>query len=349
MAVFPAYRPASPRLMRPPPAMSGMTLVACIVIFFLFCSFANHCFSSFLDSVSYDSSWRDREIVVASMSTDNTSWLNENLPEWKKKVYVVDDPKARLTVPKNKGREAMVYLTYIIDNYHNLPKFMVFIHSQRYQWHSDDPLYDSVPPIENLQLPFLSKVGYANLRCVWLIGCPAEIRPFTDIARQDVHAGVHFKSSFEELFPGSPVPKKVGVPCCAQFAATRDQVHKRPKEEYEHYRNWLLNTSLSDEMSGRIFEYSWHMIFGRNSVHCPSARECYCKQFGFCNLSCTGPGSCDGRYTMPPYSTLPKGWPDIGWDGKPRSPSDPLPAREPPKQLLLQGQRQQNQRQRMLE
>ncbi|OAX83515.1 hypothetical protein ACJ72_02130 [Emergomyces africanus] len=347
MAVFPAYRPPSPRLLRQPPAISGITLIACLAVFFLFCSFVNHCFFSFLSSPSYVSDLENRELVVASMSTADTSWLIENLPEWKLNIYVVDDPDARLTVPKNKGREAMVYLTYIIDNYERLPKYMVFIHSQRYQWHSDDPLYDSLPPLKNLQLPFLSKAGYVNLRCVWVLGCPAEIRPFTDIERADVHAGVHFKNSFEELFPGSPVPQEIGVPCCAQFAATREQVHKRPKKEYEHFREWLLNTSLPDSMSGRIFEYSWHMIFGRKSVYCPNARDCYCKQFGFCNLTCPDRGYCDGRYTMPPYSTLPKGWPDIGWDGKPRDPNVALPGRELPKQkpMLKQEQEQQQQQQ----
>ena len=36
-------------------------------------------------------------------------------------LYVTDNPSAPLTVPKNKGREAMVYLTHIINHYSNLP------------------------------------------------------------------------------------------------------------------------------------------------------------------------------------------------------------------------------------
>jgi hypothetical protein len=51
-------------------------------------------------------------MVVASMRTENTSWLFEYFPDWHKSVYVVDDEKAELTVEKNKGRESMVYLTY---------------------------------------------------------------------------------------------------------------------------------------------------------------------------------------------------------------------------------------------
>lgn len=51
------------------------------------------------------------EIVVASQKREDISWVHEFLPDWGRSVYVVDDPKAKLRVPKNKGREAMVYLT----------------------------------------------------------------------------------------------------------------------------------------------------------------------------------------------------------------------------------------------
>lgn len=52
-----------------------------------------------------------KDMVVASMQNDNTSWLFEHFPDWHKSVYVVDDESAPLTVEVNKGRESMVYLT----------------------------------------------------------------------------------------------------------------------------------------------------------------------------------------------------------------------------------------------
>lgn len=52
-----------------------------------------------------------KAFVVASMEKDDTAWIHEYLPDWKLVQYVVDNPKAQYTVPKNKGREAMVYLT----------------------------------------------------------------------------------------------------------------------------------------------------------------------------------------------------------------------------------------------
>ena len=52
-----------------------------------------------------------RTLVVSSMKKDNTSWIEEGLPDWTLRRYIVDDPTATYTVPQNKGREAMVYLT----------------------------------------------------------------------------------------------------------------------------------------------------------------------------------------------------------------------------------------------
>jgi hypothetical protein len=219
---------------------------------------------------------------------------------------------------------------------------MLFIHSQRFQWHNDDPYYDGVPPLQNFQIPYLQEQGYVNLRCVWTLGCPAEIRPLTDTHRNDVHAGEYFKNGFMELFPGTPVPEEVGVSCCAQFGVSRAKVLERPREDYERYREWLSTTPLQDDLSGRIMEYSWHsmrllslpryrmltstlVIFGKNPVHCPNAAECYCKVFGLCDLSCPWEGGCDDRYALPPYSSLPKGWPHIGWKGQAQDTSHGLP------------------------
>jgi hypothetical protein len=73
-----------------------------------------------------------------------------------------------------------------------------------------------------------------------------------------VHAGGQYKKAFEQLFPGEKVPSVVGVSCCAQFAATRDKIRERSKEQYQKYRDWIMATDLGDAISGRVFEYSWH-------------------------------------------------------------------------------------------
>ncbi|MCJ1255242.1 hypothetical protein MMC24_003058 [Lignoscripta atroalba] len=86
---------------------------------------------------------RGNAIVVASLKGDDVKWLKDVRPEWEKNIYIADDEERRgeLRIPRNKGRESMVYLSFIIDNYNRLPNITIFIHSQRYQWHNDDPLY----------------------------------------------------------------------------------------------------------------------------------------------------------------------------------------------------------------
>jgi len=123
--------------------------------------------------------------------------------------------------------------------------------------------------LSRLQLPFVKSQGYVNLRCVWTLGCSAEIRPLKEFTSpsenegevsEKARAGAFYKLAFEGIFPGVPVPEVIGASCCAQFAVTKDKIRERPKSDYENYRRWLLETTLPDDISGRILEYSWHSM-----------------------------------------------------------------------------------------
>ncbi|KAI0010794.1 hypothetical protein F4779DRAFT_576134 [Xylariaceae sp. FL0662B] len=267
----------------------------------------------------------DIEMVVASTKKEDTSWLYNYVPHWRKNIYVVDNPRAPLTVPLNKGNEAMVYLTYIIDRYYTLPANILFLHASRFQWHNDDPDYDGLPALRNLRVLYLQEVGYVNLRCVWTVGCPAEIHPFDDevgVSEGSPMTKDVYKKSFEELLPGVPVPEVVAVSCCSQFGVTRDTIWRRPRADYVRYRDWLLETPLDNSVNGRVFEFTWHIIFGKKARHCPSAQDCYCNVYGLCNMTCSE-DSC-GRYILPEYATLPSGWPLKGWQQEDRNFSGPL-------------------------
>lgn len=67
----------------------------------------------------------EKELVLAAMQASNMSWVEEHLPDWRANIYRADaehNDKA-LTVPVNKGNEAMVYLTcvfqYFLFRYQN--------------------------------------------------------------------------------------------------------------------------------------------------------------------------------------------------------------------------------------
>ena len=189
----------------------------------------------------------------------------------------------------------MAYLTYIIDHYDGLPSTIVFLHSHRdgffKAWHVDTPLHDNVAAIRMLQLPFIQRNGYANLRCNWNPGCEKS-------QRWNIHLT---QDIWEEVFEATSTPPanhtfdkhaayeesekkglRVAATCCAQFAVSREQVLKRPKSDYEKLRLWVTNTGLPDSESGRIFEFLWHIIFGKEMIYCPDEEKCYCDVYGRC-------------------------------------------------------------------
>jgi hypothetical protein len=69
-------------------------------------------------------------VILAAIKKDNLTLLEQDsgLSHGDTQiVYVADDPNAMHTVPVNKGNEAMVYLTYLIDHYDSFPDLMVFM------------------------------------------------------------------------------------------------------------------------------------------------------------------------------------------------------------------------------
>ncbi|KAI1914972.1 hypothetical protein LOZ61_001895 [Ophidiomyces ophidiicola] len=137
--------------------------------------------------------------------------------------------------------------------------------------------------IRNLRLPYVQSVGYAPLRCTWVPGCPAELHPLDpspDGVPARVAAERAYKSAFKALLPDMSVPGSVGATCSSQFAVTRERVRARRRSDYERMRRWLARTNLEDAISGRVMEYTWHIIMGMPPVYCPPAGECYCITFG---------------------------------------------------------------------
>ena len=173
--------------------------------------------------------------------------------------YHVDDPKARYHVPMNKVREAMAYLTYIIDHFGNLPSVMAFIHPHKegypLAWHTEAGDHDNTRSLNSLRLDFVQDHGYANLRRLHDPGCPAEIQPFRDPPDQDRKAEIATAETWLYMFgQNSKVPSVIAAPCCSQFAVSRGQVLTRPKADYLRYRDWIFETTLPDDVSGRTLE-----------------------------------------------------------------------------------------------
>ncbi|KAH1857026.1 hypothetical protein KXX55_006258 [Aspergillus fumigatus] len=226
----------------------------------------------------------DRVIVMARLSREDTSWVSTDLNEWRNFIYTVDDVNAARHTPKNKGRESLAYLQYIVDHYHDLPSTMVFLHSHKdgweAGWHTDTLDYSNVESVRTLQTEYVQKSGFVNLRCQGNPGCPDEIRPLDDPPRPGKENSRVYARAWEELHNNTNIPEVVGAPCCSQFAVSKAQVLKRPLSDYQRYYNWVLTNNLPDELTAWIMEYSWHIIFGKDPVFCPDIYQCYQNVYG---------------------------------------------------------------------
>ena len=231
-----------------------------------------------------------RTMVMARMSSEDISWLDSvDLGSTQKAIYVVDDPSLspNYIIPKNKGHEAMVYLTYIIDHYDNLTDTNIFVHAHRYTWHNNDLLdSDTSKMIIHLSDAHVQRLGYFNLRCHEEPGCPDWLHLDRPDSELDTFRKMEEKSFsldvWHQLHPGVTPPHAISQPCCAQFAVSKDRIRQNPKSEYIRYRDWILSTSLEDIYSGRVMEYSWQTLFTGEAEVCPDMAKCYCDGYGVC-------------------------------------------------------------------
>ncbi|RJE27457.1 hypothetical protein PHISCL_00191 [Aspergillus sclerotialis] len=241
-------------------------------------------------STALQNTVNDKVIVVGKREDEDTDWVIDELPDWQHAIYTVDNPNAPLSLPQNKGKEANVYLQYIISNYDFLPSVIVFLHSHRsgypQAWHTEFADHSNVRSIRMLQTDFVRKNGYANLRCNHKPGCPAEVQPFRapDPGRPQEQALPEVWSVFFGDGSGSggksgtesgsksgngtavPLPQVIAATCCSQFAVSREQVWARPLSDYQRFHRWVVETELDDDTSGRVMEYMWHIIFGKGPV-----------------------------------------------------------------------------------
>ncbi|KAK5195328.1 hypothetical protein LTR47_010899 [Exophiala xenobiotica] len=240
---------------------------------------------------AHDEDW-DKVIVTPARDVDDISWIAQDLPGWQHAIYYVDHPssvarKGHLRTPINKGNEAMAYLTYIVDHYHKqIPSIVAFLHSHHdgfwKAWHVDDPLHDNANALQHLQLDYVKQQGYVNLRCNWAPGCTKLSIPNPHISNETWHeifantSTPYFDSDPFGPAASSKIPgeqhhdevssSRIWTSCCAQFAVSREQIHRRPVQDYVNIRQWLLNTELDDASSGRTLEYLWHVIFGKEAI-----------------------------------------------------------------------------------
>ena len=222
-----------------------------------------------------------RTLVIGRLPNEDVSWISRDLPDIKTAIYIVGQDTI------NKGHEAMVYLTYIIDHYDDLADTSIFFHPHLTTWHNNDLLdSNAANTIRHLSDAHVARVGYFNSRCHEEPGCPDWLH--LDRPKAELDPGRKMEEEYftppvwKELHGSAPVPSAISQPCCAQFMVSRERIRAHPRTEYIRYREWVTNTNLTDEMAGRIMEYTWQYIWTGEAEVCPQMNRCYCDGYGVC-------------------------------------------------------------------
>ncbi|KAB8659294.1 hypothetical protein FH972_026183 [Carpinus fangiana] len=230
-------------------------------------------------------------VVMGRMEkeADDMKWVHDKLVNiTDSHIYVVDNPDSPLLhLDKNHGREARVYLEYIVANYDNLSDVTFFWHVAEKVWHNNILLdWDSVKSINRMDRGNIMREGYVASRCDAWPGCPAWIKfnPSQAEHQLDPHrlADMFNPKLFGELFPEeTEFPPYFAGTCCSQFAVSRDAIRNRPIELYQRLLNFVTNY-WSDQHAGMVFELLWPYIFLSKGTNCPTMQDCYCKTYNLC-------------------------------------------------------------------
>ena len=228
-------------------------------------------------------------LVLAAMSWNDLEWTKHlKVPNLRVIPYIANRPTAKYHPPSNRGNEAISYLTYIYEFYDKLPDIAIFTHGSDWSWHIDGALnYSTAYAIEHFDLDEVRRRQYVNLRVSWLRACPNWINTSVTTWSADVDPKLRpeerfMKTAFQENFPRDPVPLILSQPCCSQFAVTREAIQSNSREQYKMQIDWLQNTRLESEVSGRVWEHMWQWLFIKKAIDCPSEHKALCRAYHIC-------------------------------------------------------------------
>jgi hypothetical protein len=169
-------------------------------------------------------------------------------------IYDKENPNNPLNIPINKGNEASVYLKYIIDNYDELTDFTFFIHDDEYAWHHTGSI------IDKFNEAVASNKLYYNIndRCHWNQKNSIESHTYNDLLEW-------YNKYIEKYIPIDKVPNNsdfiYNYLGSAQFLVHKTLIRNLPKEFYSDIYDWIITTNLSNYLSGRYLEWTWHIFW----------------------------------------------------------------------------------------
>lgn len=193
----------------------------------------------------------DRAVLIAHYDKP-LDWAKD-LTVDKVFIYSSNSEYKDYTQVINRGNDASHYLSFIIDNYHDLPKQTVFCHDHLNNWTQEYPLSLIINKL-NWKVAKYFSIG---ARCNYWECIPFESKPYHIEA---------MARSWKILEPYLKYPETLTYFAGTQFCVHRDLILQYPKYFYQELRQWVYTTNEAEWFIGRFFEYTWHYIFTRNPI-----------------------------------------------------------------------------------
>ncbi len=197
--------------------------------------------------------------VVVSRYQRNTDFVNKLHEVAPVKVLIYDkgEGNSEYYVPVNRGREASVYLKYIIDHYTTLPEYTFFIHDEERSWHHDGTI------AERFKEALDSKRRFYNINNQHFNG----LHNIDSEKRNDL-INNWYPRYVEKYIPYSSLPDPDFLAgdkykFAAQFLVHKDLILSLPLEFYEGLYSFCMETT-DEKMSGYYLEWTWHVFWEIN-------------------------------------------------------------------------------------
>lgn len=200
------------------------------------------------------------EIVVAHYN-ENLGWLtgfnSDSICVYSKGSKSTIDCK-NYQLP-NVGREAHTYLTYIVQNYENLPNIVFFTQGNPHDHIDIKPIYRThlhLPSKKLSSTPTISNfsTGLDNYRRLWWAGGNTE--------PCDIPGDEWFRK-FVDSDPNINLERNFSIFWGAVFSVRKEAILSRPKSYYELL---LTQCQTKNPETAHFFERSWYYIFNLHTL-----------------------------------------------------------------------------------
>lgn len=200
---------------------------------------------------------KDTFFVVNNFNND-TSWIKEYTDNYViyNKGVPIDDPKAIQT--PNVGYNIYDYLTYIIDNYDNLPVRVAFLKSNVFPRHMTKEEFDA--KIHNTEFTPLHSMDHHTRLPVSFYDESGNYNERNDSWYLMQIPSIYFRDygEFAKQF-GLPSPEYLTFSPGANYIVPKQNILKHPVDFYRRLRSLLTYTSLASE--SHLIERAMYTIF----------------------------------------------------------------------------------------